>query len=305
MAGDIHMGYMGYADINGTVMKITGSSLNPVQNINAPMLVQGSYLRKAWNYGPVEVGGNVTGPAGQQTFESLWELGEERNSSKSDRLAEESITVDLQYVQSTATGSTTDNRRRFTGCSINTMTISVTAGDVATFTIEFFGGSNDWGASSSFGVDVDSGGTPGAVICERLITWDQCLATIPGSMNMAQETLESWDVTLNNNLSRIYSLGQDNYFPIQILAGIKEVNGTFGVYAPNAPLDPQGTAPYFGADQYGDYVGDVSASTIQFAVGGVDLFPTSSISIVTARTEAAATTGPAIYTVRWEGVCNY
>ena len=57
----IHAGYMGWADIGGTKLKITGGSLNPVQALEAPELVQGDFNRKGVNYGKIETGGNVTG----------------------------------------------------------------------------------------------------------------------------------------------------------------------------------------------------------------------------------------------------
>lgn len=297
MAGNIYMGYMGWAKIDSKVWKITGSSLNPTQAINAPQLVQGSYLKKAWNYGPVEVGGNLTGPAGEKSFNSLWDLGANR-ATVGDRLTK-SFNIEIQYVHTQA-GGAGEKYRKFSGCAINSIAISVAAGDVANLTIDFMGGSSDWGTATP-GVEASAGATVGTVECERLITWDQCLV---GSFSgVDNKTIESWDITLNNNLTRVYTVGQNHYYPIQILAGIKEFTGSLGVYAPNAPLKSQTAAPFYGADKWADYSA-TGVALPQFSVGGKALFPTN-LKIVTQRVEATVSTGPAIYTVRFEGVCDY
>ena len=297
MAGNIYMGYMGWAKIGSNIWKITGSTLNPTQAVNAPQLVQGDYRKKAWNFGPVEVGGNLTGPAGETTFPPLWTLGDARGTT-GDRLTT-SFNIEIQYVHSQAQGGA-DKYRRFEECAINSISISVAAGDVATLTIEFMGGAADYGASGNFGVVAGAGNTPGTVACERLITWDQC--SMGSFTGIDVKTIESWDLTLNNNLQRVYTVGQNHYYPVQILAGIKEFTGSLGVYAPNAPLKAQTTAPYFGADKWASYTANGTAIP-QFKVANTTLF--TNITVVSARVEAAATTGPGIYTVRFEAVCNY
>jgi hypothetical protein len=299
MAGNIYMGYMGWAKINGNIWKISGSSINPTQAINAPQLIQGDYTKKAWNYGPVEVGGNLSGPSGETSFPLLWALGSTRGTT-GDRLLT-AFDIEIQYVHSQSAGGA-DKYRKFAKCQINSIGISVTAGDVANLTIDFLGGQSDWGVASNFGVTTGAGTTAGTVACERLITWDQCEVNGSG-FGVTSSCIESWDITLNNNLTRAYSLGQNHYYPIQILAGIKEFTGSLGVYAPNAPLAARNTAPFFGADKWADY----SATGVQlpvFRVGATNLFPTG-ITVVTQRTEASAATGPSIYTVRFEGVCTY
>ena len=82
---NIHMGYMGHCKIDGTQYLITGSSLNPVQTVEAPDLVQGWYMRKGWNYGKVEIGGNVTGPL-HEYGTNLWPTAFNRNDD-GDHLA--------------------------------------------------------------------------------------------------------------------------------------------------------------------------------------------------------------------------
>ena len=63
----IHAGYMGGATVGGDKVRITGSSLNPVQGVEAPDLIQGSYDRMAYVYGKIETGGNLTGPVANDT----------------------------------------------------------------------------------------------------------------------------------------------------------------------------------------------------------------------------------------------
>lgn len=285
----IHMGYMGWAKVGGHIWKITGSSLNPTQAINAPQLVQGSYLRKAWNYGPIETAGNITGPAGELTFGPLYGFATQRDSC-GDKMASATISVEIQYVCSQAGGN---SYRRFANCQINSFTVSVTAGDVANLSIDFFGGAGTSGVTCGAGSAVSAA-------CERLITWDQCKT---GTLNGVSGSIESWELTLNNNLVRAYAVGQTNLNPVEILAGIKEFSGSLGVYAPGAPLCPSGGAPYYGADAWANYTA-TGATISGFKVLNTDILPAGA-KVVTARTEAAVNTGPAIYTVRFEGVCEY
>lgn len=322
MSANIYMGFLGWCRITpsgggtGIVIKINGSTLNPVQSINAPQLVQGSYLKKAWNYSPVEVGGNITAPAGSKTFVNvdggsgtldLWDSAYERDSSTPDRMAN-IMDVEIQYVDKDADGQSNSRNREFKNCQVASVAFSVTAGDVANYTLELMGGDSDYGATTDFGVEAGDGsdilGT-GDDVCERLVTFDQCDLTWPDS-NLDEEVVESWDFTLNNNLERNYVVGQDHYYPVQITAGTRELNGSIGVFAPNVTLESKtGTAAaYYGADQWDDYAPD-GVNGVQFTIAGKDLIAAPGADIIAARVEASSGTSAQIYNVNFEAICEY
>ena len=62
MASKIRMGYLGYATVDNTGFFLTGSSLNAAQTVAAPDLVAAKEVRRGWNMGKVEIGGNFSGP---------------------------------------------------------------------------------------------------------------------------------------------------------------------------------------------------------------------------------------------------
>ena len=295
-----HVGYMGYAKVGTTVVKITGSSLNPAQTINAPDLVQGEYNKRAWNFGPVETGGNITGPCGDSTTVALATEAWDRDNTVGDKMAN---TVDVEIYFYKVTGS--NSGRKFAGCNINSYALSVTAGDVATFTADFFG--LDVTAVTSSALS-----TAEFVACEKLITWDKCsvAATIAGITDFESQ-IQGWSLNINNNLKRIYNIGQKSsvpaidgkLFPVEILAGIRDVTGTITLYADtgnNALLTKLAATPWFGADAFDDY-NTTTKTQFTFTVG-------SSISIplycTFQRAEMNAMTDTMTYTLNFTGLCN-
>lgn len=295
-----HVGYMGFCRLTpttggtGTVLKITGSSLNPVQAINAPELVQGEYNKKAWNYGPIETGGNVTGPLGEATAANLTDYAWYRDNDYGDIMANQ-IDVEIYYYKA----STNNSGRKFNGCQINSYALSVTAGDVATFTADFFG------KDVQIVANTEALSDPTLVACERLITWDQCSieADAIASITDFDDQIQGWSITINNNLKRIYRVGQADLFPVEILAGIRDITGSLTVYADTgnaALLDKLGVQPYAGANQWSDYAVGGTWSMI-FKIStliSLDLLCTF------ARTEANAMTDTMTYTVNFTGLCN-
>src|ERR1035437_8490434 len=99
MAMAFHVGYMGYAKVGDTVIKITGSSLNPVQAINSPDLVQGEYNKRAWNFGPIETAGNITGPCGELTTINLCNDAWDRDNTVGDKMANV-VDVEIYFYKS-------------------------------------------------------------------------------------------------------------------------------------------------------------------------------------------------------------
>lgn len=273
----IHMGYMGSATIGGTVVKITSSSINKVQVIDAPELVQGDYVKKAVNYGKVEVGGSVAGPCGDTSIVDLFSQATAR-TSEGDVLSNV-VDITIAYYKSAS--------QSFTGCYVNSLQLSVTAGEVAQFTIDFMGKGEVSGASAS--------GDSSTGACEKLVTWDQCSFSGGG---VPSNQVQSYTMTIGNGLQRIYVLNQDNLYPAHVAAGMQNVTGSVSIYSDGAPQN-QMQLGTFGADKYGDY--DPTPTAVTVSIGtGVD----ATANVMFNRPEASVSTGPAIYTVGFTGVCT-
>lgn len=291
-----HVGYMGYCVMtpsvgSPTTIRITGSSLNPVQAINAPDLVQGEYNKRAWNYGPIETGGNVTGPLGEISSVALATDAWDRDpTGPGDRLAN---TVDVEIYFYKATGN---SGRKFAGCQIDSYALTVTAGDVATFTANFFGKQVTAIGSSVFN----------ATACEKLITWDMCgvdLSAVTEVTNFSNQ-IQGWSLTISNNLKRIMRVGQPDLFPVDILAGIRNVEGDLTIYADDdnkALLTKLTNPPYFGADSFSGYSA-ATPVTITFNINAPAIV--IPLKCYFARTDINAMIDTQTYTAHFTGLCN-
>ena len=280
----IHMGYMGECRIDGELIKISGSTLNPVQTIEAPDLVQGHWMRHAWNYGKVEVGGNITGPV-SENHTSIFDMAFDRAAS-GDKMANENITIEIAYYQGAG--------RKFNGCAINSYEISVTAGEVAQFSIDFFGTSPD--ATTS--VEAYTGSND--PVCEKLITWDRCAAS--GTFQ-GNDQVQAWTFRIDNNMQRIYKIdpaAAEDLYPVDLLAGFRDISGTVSVYNDvNVHTGyPIGT---FGADNFTDYNASPQES-ISFIVGNPAVI-TLQANVEFDRVQANAATGPMVVNLTFKGIC--
>lgn len=284
------MGYVGYASLDGTVVRITSSSLNPVQAINAPDLVQGEYNKRAWNYGAIETGGNITGPLGENTSLTLAQYSWDRTDD-GDAL-ENSIDVDIYYYKHSG-----NTGRKFASCQVNSFALSITAGDVATFTVDFMGTQVTAISGATF--------TNSTLPCEKLVTWDKCGVSFSSTGGVASlpDEVQAWTMNINNNLKRIQRIGQPNLFPVEILAGIRDITGTMAIYASDsnsALLTKLADTPYMGADTYDEY--DAARPiTVTFTAGGSISIP---LKCYFSRSEINAGTDTMMYNLNFTGLCN-
>ena len=273
----IHMGYMGSATIGTTKVMITSSSLNPAQAIEAPELVMGDFNKRGVNYGKIEVGGNIAGPVAEDSITDLVTKVETRVTD-GDKLSNED---DIEIFYYKLAG------RKFTDCQINSLQISVTAGDVAQFTVDFMGLKAE-----------TLSGTANIADCQKLVTWDKCTCT--GAFPVTQ--VQSYTFTYGNALQRIYKIAssEQDLFPAEILAGIRDITGSLSFYAENAIDTDLAVWPTgkFGADKWDDY--EATTDSVSFTCGPV----TIGAKVMYSRGEANAQTGPMIYTVNFVGVCE-
>ena len=223
----------------GLAMYLSGGSLNPVQEITAPELVQGQIVKHIAYMGKVEVGGNVQAPIDEfhkSIFDSAWYRAGDGSGSGGtgsvpggaypDRMADEQIIVKLSYYRTGA-----KNARVFNNLAINTYEISVTAGDVATFTADFMGASNFDGTNLKNALSTEHFNSPAP--CAKLVTWDRCRFSLTG-INIA---VQSFTFSVNNNLTRVYKVRSANVtaqdhdpastlYPVELVAGFRDVTGS-------------------------------------------------------------------------------
>jgi hypothetical protein len=275
------MGYVGGVTINGVQYFMTGSSINPVQSVEAPDLVAGDLMRKGWNYSKVDPSGNVTGPL-HENAESLWDIAFER-TAELDHMAQ-SVDVEIAYYQGGGWA--------FTGCVINSLQISATAGEVVTFTADF--------ASNQL---VTASAAPTAVPCARLMTWDKCTFSLPAFSGLI-ENLQSINFTLNNNVQKLFAIqgtinNTSGLYPVDLPCGVREITGSISAYA-EVPIETIVAGGNAGADAWDLYT-DSAAVPVTFSV---DPLFTVDFKSVFHRPTGTGATGAAVYTINFTAVCS-
>jgi len=280
--GNVFPGYRGLADIGGIgQVRFADANIAAKQEINAPDIIMGDWDHDAYVYGPIEVGGTISGPV-TETFVSgsaggsLWEWAVQR-SGECGTLDTE--TVQLFYY----CGGTDSNTRTFNNMLVNNVNFSTAAGDIAQFSIDILGDSaGDW----------TSAVPPHFTDAEKLITWDKVsVAITPGDEDFTVPTniaFSNFDFTVSNNLEIVYSLGQPNLFPFEIVPGLRTITGSISVY--NTPESS-------GVDTFDDYIA-ANIGTISFDIGGLAI----DMKVRFHRVEPAAATGPIISTIGFTGV---
>ena len=276
MAETIHPGYLGLVDITGVGrVRFTDSNITARQEINAPDIIMGDYDHDAYVFGKIEVGGTVSGPV-TETFGAaggLWDWATSRTGTCKE-LAEAGLTV-YYYCEKS---------RTFSGMKVNSVNFSCAAGDIAQFSIDLMGKSAAaWGS-----------GTTSYEDAEKLITWDKVSVAVggggPDAGALTNVSYSNFDFTISNNLEPVYSLSQDNLFPVQVVEGLRTITGSLSVY--NAPeVD--------GVESWDDYTA-ADVATLAFNIGDLAV----SFRCQFHRVEPAASVGPVVSTVGFTGVTH-
>lgn len=293
-------GYRGYADIAGVgEVRFADASITARQEVNAPDLIMGDWDHDAYVFGPIEVGGTISGPV-TETFvcgsgggTGLWNWGVVRNGT-CGTLNEEDLTL---YYYCGDAGSGYGSSRKFTGMLVNSLNFSCAAGDIAQFSIDVMG--------KSAGTWVESATIPALTFAEKLMTWDKCHVTLTAGADLWQPPVaiqfSNFDFTISNNLQVVYSLGQSNLFPYEIVPGLRTITGSISVY--NIPESD-------GADRWGEYLA-ANVGKINFNIGpdpGDSSICSSPLEIDMAvrfhRVEPASSTGPIISSIGFTGVTH-
>jgi hypothetical protein len=172
----------------------------------------------------------------------------------------------------------------------NTVGFSCAAGDVAQFTLDILGKGLDPADDGWLNSD-----PPHFTTAEKLITWDKVtLAITPGPdpefTPPANIAYSNFDFSIANNLQTVYSLGQPNLFPFEIVPGLRTITGSISVY--NTPRAD-------GKDAWDDYEAS-EVSTIAFNIGGLAI----DMKVRFHRVEPASSATPIISTIGFTGVSH-
>ena len=286
--GNVYPGYRGLANIAAVGnVRFGDAGITARQEVEAPDIIMGDWDHDAYVYGKIEVGGSISGPV-TETFVAgsggggLWDWAIKRNGD-CGTLTESEVT--LYYY----CGGSDQRARTFTGMLVNSLNFSCAAGDVAQFSIDILGAgvaaNNGWLSSDP----------PHFTTAEKLITWDKVLVEItsvgdsdfPLPANIAYS---EFNFTVSNNLETVYSLGQANLFPFEIVPGLRTITGSISVY--NTPESN-------GADAWDDYLA-ANVGTISFDIGGLAI----DMKVRFHRVEPASSTGPIISTIGFTGVSH-
>jgi hypothetical protein len=266
----INPGYMGYANLDGNMVRFTDASIALQQDVNVPDLIGGTWDRMAWVAGPIQLGGSISGPITESfagASGGVWDIATKRTG----RCGELSnFPLEIYYY----CGSEDTTGRRFPDAMIQSLSVSCSAGDVANFSIEVIGA----------GTPSPLSGWAKQTLEEKLVTWDICsVSGGPGDI------VSSFELTINNNIEAVYAIGDGaNYFPYALIPGIRQISGSITYY--NVPSDIGNPINYDSAHE--------NQGELTFNLGGGDF----KIKAAFHRVVPSSSIGPIMSTVAFTGV---
>ena len=216
----INGGYLGIAQINGNKFRCTAFTVNVKQDVqfydhilglrdSAPSgnSIKGdvgelNVQKYAWRPGVKVVSGNISFPATVGSLQQVYDLAQTGDD----------FTLRFDY------SCPGEVRRTFSFCKINSMSFSVTAGDIVNVELDIIGRA----------IVEDEDGSPRFRTSQKLITWDVVRVTSDSS-----DEVFSLNFTVNNNCMPIYTAGSNqtnDLFPKKIRVGMQEVTGIISYY---------------------------------------------------------------------------
>ena len=295
--GSVNPGYTGYAVLEDVdhLVRFTDASVNVRQELNAPDIIMGHWDHNAYVFGPIEIGGSMAGPITENfagDTSGLWAWGTKR-SGDCGLLDSKELTLHYYCDRS---GATSGKSRTFPDMLVNSIGFSCSAGDIAQFTIDLLGAGQptppSWGTytrASDYNLE------------EKLLTWDQVQVAVTagdqdiGTLN--SECFSNFDFSINNNLETVYAICSGaNYFPFDIVPGLRTITGTLASY--NIP-EVNAAFGYNQLDAPGGTWAAANTGTITFTLGTGNEF---TFNVRFHRVEATSSVGPIISSIGFTGV---
>jgi hypothetical protein len=310
--GNIYAGYRGIAQIGtgGSFLRFSDANISAKQGIEAPDMVMGDWDRDVYAYGKVTIDGSINGPLNQQMLVDgdvvEWACSRDDDEATHNCGGNASKDIILYYR--------CGEKRTFKKCYPNSFGISVTAGDVAQFSMDVIGAAEteadiEWDSASASDFSFQ---TP-----SKLLTWDQfSISVVKGTTDSVSDSdvpsdidsatnnirFQSFSLDVANNAEAAWGIGmntaENKLFPFDVVAGLRHIGGSLTVF---------GTEKFEGHDSFDDYCADgVHTMTIAVASTCADAPVSSSIVLKVRfhRLETTLNTGIIQSTVGFTGVTH-
>ncbi|GAG85212.1 unnamed protein product, partial [marine sediment metagenome] len=233
---NVEPGYMGYALIDGGLYRCTDMSLAPSQEpvfydhvvgLKDVLPAAGSGTKGAtdekgvsnaqkivWRPSTISYEGNISFPV--MDISSGCSSGS-LNLDYVFNLAKYGDTFEVVCTYNCLTG------RKFTGCKINTMSFSITAGDIVTVSLQIVATGMSESLLTPEQFDIN----------QKLVTWDKVI--VNGNVSTVNfEEMQAFSLDINNNINTIYTHG--SLAPRELRVGMQEVGGSLTIYNKNGIL---------------------------------------------------------------------
>ncbi len=297
-------GYAALASDSQNRLRFNSWGVVATQDIEAPDMVMGDYTHNAWAYGKIEVGGSVSGPVTENTMKFVKEVW---GSDANNNIVPQDINVKF-YNQAT---------RQYKGMVANQLTINVSAGEVAQFTLDLMG----------VGVSTDGNHptmTDAYSWTEKLVTWDKASFYVaPNSLPASNDSytskgnsvlpgvggvnllpnLESFSMTFSNNLSRQFIIKGSDLFG-DLVRGMSAITGSLTSYQ-NLAGSNFGSRSYTGSGVYfWDQYQAHNYYPFSFSLGGGNDERVNG-TVAFSRSTTELSTGPVMSNITMTGVGHY
>lgn len=276
MALKVNPGYTGYAIIGGVKTRFESADITAKQEINAPDLIMGHWDHNAYVFGPIEIGGSISGPVTENFVagtSNIWDWGTNRGTTNTCGILE-TKDVELYYFCDGAAVDYGISGRKFGDMSVNSLNFSASAGDLAQFSIDVMGATAPTQEQASYENYTDA---------EKIVTWDEVGVTITGGTGAADLSdpniiFSSFEFTINNNLQAVYAIGSNmDYYPYEIVPGLRTISGSLTAY--NVPETNGVNAyndPAWAAEDWGILEFTIAGETYSFQAQFHRMAPSSS-----------------------------
>jgi len=225
-----YMGYVGFVDVDGSIIRATSADISLTQEVTKPDLVDGRIDRTTYQLGPQEVGGSIAFPAiydndgGVTTVANMWE----KVCRRTEIGTLLSFPITVKYAQ---TGTYNSSTFSYDNCVVNSLQLSVTQSDVMNISMDIIGLTR---TAKSLN-DSDSPGypTPDAQDNSRVVTWaDSRIEINAGDQRpiglggqVGGQFVRSFEINVNNNVERFYTLNKA-LFAQSIAPSKRDVSGS-------------------------------------------------------------------------------
>jgi hypothetical protein len=238
----INPGYIGYADIGGTLVRCNDFSVNVKQE---PLFYDHIIgLRDTIPTNIYDIKGPLTDPVASGTLYNpqkiLWRPGVKISQGgftfpwTDDTISSGTGGSPMLWEEARGAGEfdmdfyhTSDIARKFTGCKINTYSFKISAGDIVTSSMDIMAIHEE---------SLDASGLEQISTSNKIVTWD---AVSIASDIIGSNTIVSLEFSINNALIPIYTAGS-NANPYnsleakEIRAGMQQLTGNLTFYDANS-----------------------------------------------------------------------